>query len=233
MFGIIDLASIPKDRFYLFRSMWNEDEHTLHMLPHWNWESGQTVPVFVYTDYPAAELFLNGKSLGVQKKVVPTQKTTGARDENVEPRYRLMWMDVKYEPGTVKVVAYNEAGEAVAEQEIRTAGAPHHIELSVDRATIKADGRDLAFVTVSVVDKDGNLCPMADNQITYTVKGAGRYRAGANGDPTSLELFHEPRMRVFSGMMTAIVESSESAGTITLTAKAKGLKSATITIKSE
>jgi beta-galactosidase len=144
-----------------------------------------------------------------------------------------MWMDVKYEPGTVKVVAYNEAGEAVAEQEIRTAGAPHHIELSVDRAIIKADGRDLAFVTVSVVDKDGNLCPMADNQITYTVKGAGRYRAGANGDPTSLELFHEPRMRVFSGMMTAIVESSESAGTITLTAKAKGLKSATITIKSE
>ena len=150
-----------------------------------------------------------------------------------QERYRLMWMDTKYEPGTVKVVAYNEAGEAVAEQQVCTAGKPHHIELSVDRATIKADGRDLAFVTVRVVDKDGNLCPSADNLIRYTVKGAGSYRAGANGDPTSLELFHEPQMHLFSGMMTAIVESTEKPGTITLTATAKGLKSASITIKTE
>jgi beta-galactosidase len=144
-----------------------------------------------------------------------------------------MWLDTKYEPGTVKVVAYNEAGEAVAEQQIVTAGKPHHIELSADRTTIKADGRDLSFITVRVVDKDGNLCPAADNEIRYTVKGAGSYRAGANGDPTSLELFHEPHMRVFSGMMTAIVESSDKPGTITLTATAKGLKPATITIKTE
>ena len=240
LFGIVDLAGLPKDRYYLYRSHWNKEEETLHILPHWTWpgREGEVTPVFVYTNYPSAELFVNGVSQGVRTKdsSITIEDTMNPEAEEAlkrQERYRLMWMDVKYEPGTVKVVAYNEAGEAVAEQEIRTAGAPHHIELSVDRATIKADGRDLAFVTVSVVDKDGNLCPMADNQITYTVKGAGRYRAGANGDPTSLELFHEPRMRVFSGMMTAIVESSESAGTITLTAKAKGLKSATITIKSE
>jgi beta-galactosidase len=130
-------------------------------------------------------------------------------------------------------VAYNEAGEAVAEKELKTAGKPHHIELSVDRTTIKADGKDLAFVTVSVVDKDGNLCPAAENLIEFSVSGAGHYRAGANGNPVSLELFHEPRMKTFSGMMTAIVESDDTAGTITLTARSKGLKSAKIVIKTE
>ena len=230
LFGIVDLAGLPKDRYYLYRSHWNKEVETLHILPHWTWpgREGEVTPVFVYTNYPSAELFINGVSQGVRTKdtTINLENTNSAEAEKAlkrQERYRLMWMDVKYEPGTIKVVAYNEAGEAVAEEEVRTAGAPHHIELSVDRATIKADGRDLAFVTVSVVDKDGNLCPMADNKISYSVKGAGKYRAGANGDPTSLELFHEPRMRVFSGMMTAIVESSEKAGTITLTATAKGL----------
>ena len=240
LFGIVDLAGLPKDRYYLYRSHWNKEVETLHILPHWTWpgREGEVTPVFVYTNYPSAELFINGVSQGVRAKdtTINLENTNSAEAEKAlkrQERYRLMWMDVKYEPGTIKVVAYNESGEAVAEEEVRTAGAPHHIELSVDRATIKADGRDLAFVTVSVVDKDGNLCPMADNKISYSVKGAGKYRAGANGDPTSLELFHEPRMRVFSGMMTAIVESSEKAGTITLTATAKGLKSASITIKTE
>jgi beta-galactosidase len=139
-------------------------------------------------------------------------------------------MDTKYEAGTVKVVAYNEAGEAVAEKEVKTAGKPHHIELEVDRSTIKADGRDLAFVTVKVVDKDGNLCPNAQHLIKYSVKGNGWYRTGANGDPTSLEMFHLPQMKVFNGMMTAIVQSTDKAGEITLTATAKGLKPAKITV---
>ena len=240
LFGIIDLAGLPKDRYYLYRSHWNKEAETLHILPHWTWpgREGETTPVFVYTSYPSAELFINGVSQGVRTKdtTINLENTNSPEAEKAlkrQERYRLMWMETKYEPGTVKVVAYNEAGEAVAEQEVRTAGVPHHIELSVDRATIKADGRDLAFVTVSVVDKDGNLCPTANNQISYSVKGAGKYRAGANGDPTSLELFHEPKMRVFSGMMTAVVESSEKSGTITLTATAKGLKSASITIKAE
>ena len=144
-----------------------------------------------------------------------------------------MWMDTKYEPGTVKVVAYDENGKAVAETEMHTAGKPHHIELVADRNTIKADGKDLSFVTVKVVDKDGNLCPLADNEIKFKVKAKGYYRAGANGDPASLESFQEPHMHVFSGMMTAIVSSTEEPGKITLEATGKGLKKATIDIISE
>ena len=240
LFGIVDLAGLPKDRYYLYRSHWNKAEETLHILPHWTWpgREGETTPIFVYTNYPSAELFINGVSQGVRTKDTSVTLENSWDEEsekalNRQSRYRLMWMDTKYEPGTVKVVAYNEAGEAVAEREVKTAGKPHHIELKVDRATIEANGKDLAFVTVSVVDKDGNLCPAADNLIEFSVAGEGHYRAGANGNSVSLELFHEPRMKVFSGMMTAIVESSDTPGTITLTARSKGLKSAKIVIKSE
>ena len=241
LFGIVDLAGLPKDRYYLYRSHWNKAEETLHILPHWTWpgREGETTPIFVYTNYPSAELFINGVSQGLRTK--DTSITAEATMEEPETatsfkrqqRYRLMWMDTTYEPGTVQVVAYNEVGEAVAEKEICTAGAPHHIELEVDRSTIKADGRDLAFITVKVVDKDGNLCPDAQHLIKYSVKGEGWYRAGASGNPVSLELFHEPQMKVFNGMMTAIVQSTDEAGEITLTATAKGLKSAKIVIKTE
>ena len=240
LFGIVDLAGLPKDRYYLYRSHWNKDEETLHILPHWTWSGreGEVTPIFVYTNYPSAELFINGVSQGVRTKdtsinLENTWDEASEKSLKRQSRYRLMWMDTKYEPGTVKVVAYNEAGEAVAEKELKTAGKPHHIELSVDRTTIKADGKDLAFVTVSVVDKYGNLCPAAENLIEFSVSGAGHYRAGANGNSVSLELFHEPRMKTFSGMMTAIVESDDTAGTITLTARSKGLKSAKIMIKTE
>lgn len=240
LFGIIDLAGIPKDRFYLYRSHWNKTARTLHILPHWTWpgREGEVTPVFVYTNYPSAELFINGKSQGKRTKDLSVEldsSYTEAAQKNFErqKRYRLMWMDTKYEPGTVKVVAYDKNGKAVAEKEIHTAGKPHHIELVADRSTIKADGKDLSFVTVKVVDKDGNLCPHADNQISFRVKGKGTYRAGANGDPTSLESFQTPRMKVFNGMMTAIVQSTEEAGTITLEATAKGLKKQTLTITTE
>ncbi len=148
-----------------------------------------------------------------------------------QSRYRLMWMDTKYEPGTVKVVAYNDKGEEVATKEIHTAGAPDHIELSADRNTITADGKDLSFITVKVVDKKGNLCPNAQQLINFKVKGDGTYRAGANGNPISLEEFHKPHMHVFNGMMTAVVQSNEKEGHISLTATAKGLKKAVIQIK--
>ena len=240
LFGIVDLAGLPKDRYYLYRSHWNNEEETLHILPHWTWpgREGEQTPIFVYTNYPSAELFINGVSQGVRTKdtSVTLENSWDEESEKAlkrQSRYRLMWMETKYEPGTVKVVAYNEAGEAVAEKEVKTAGKPHHIELSVDRATIAANGKDLAFVTVSVVDKDGNLCPAADNLIEFSVAGEGHYRAGANGNSVSLELFHEPKMKAFSGMMTAIVESNDTPGTITLTARSKGLKSAKIVINSE
>ena len=238
LFGIVDLAGLPKDRYYLYRSHWNEDAETLHILPHWNWEGreGEVTPIFVYTNYPSAELFINGVSQGVRTKdtSINVENNRGADAERNfvrQQRYRLMWMDTTYEPGEVKVVAYDSEGNAVAERVMRTAGKPYRIVLEADRSTIKADGRDLSFVTVKVVDKDGNLCPNADNLISYSVKGDGFYRAGANGNPVSLELFHEPHMKTFSGMMTAIVQSNDKAGEITLTATAKGLKSAKIVIK--
>lgn len=144
-----------------------------------------------------------------------------------------MWMDTKYEPGTVKVVAYNNNGTAVAEKEIHTAGKPYALRLETDRTMLAANGKDLAFITVSVVDKNGNTCPNVNDLVHFKVTGKGHYRAGANGDPTSLDLFHLPKMHLFNGKLTAVVESSKEAGNITLNAKAKGLKSAKITIKTE
>jgi len=238
LFGAVDLAGIPKDRFYLYRSHWNKEDETLHILPHWNWEGreGEVTPVFVYTNYPSAELFINGKSQGRQTKnlSVPLDGSyTKEAQQSLQrqKRYRLMWMDTKYEPGTVKVVAYDEKGNVAAEKEIRTAGKPHHLVLEADREVISADGKDLSFITVSVVDKNGNPCPTVNDLVTFQVKGAGTYRAGANGDPASLDLFHLPQMHLFNGKLVAIVESTEAPGSIILEASAKGLRKATVAIQ--
>lgn len=222
MFGIIDLASIPKDRYYLYRSIWNKDEETLHILPHWNWEGyeGKPISVFVYTNYPSAELFVNGKSYGRQTK----------NRQTVENRYRLMWHNVTYEPGEAKVIAYDADGKAVAEKKVYTAGKPHHIELQTDYTSLKADGKDLAYVTVRVVDKEGNLCPTDGRLLNFRVKGAGSYRASANGDPTCLDLFHLPQMHAFNGMLTVIVQAGETAGNLELQVSAKGLKTARLVL---
>ena len=240
LFGIIDLAGIPKDRYYLYRSFWNKEESTLHVLPHWTWKGreGETTPVFVYTSYPSAELFINGKSQGVQTKVLDMDLNESGTDAALDSlvrqrRYRLMWMDAKYEPGTLKVVAYDADGNIAEEKEVHTADKPHHIELVADRSCLTADGKDLAFINVRVVDKDGNLCPDDDRQIKFKVKGAGKYRAAANGKTTSLEQFHLPQMTLFSGQLTAIVQAGEKAGDITFEASAKGVKKATLKLKSK
>lgn len=240
LFGIIDLAGIPKDRYYLYRSHWNKGEKTLHILPHWNWEGreGEVTPVFVYTNYPSAELFINGKSQGKRTKDLSVEidsSYTEAAQKSFErqKRYRLMWMDTKYEPGTVKVVAYDENGKAVDEAEIHTAGKPHHIVLTADRNQLQADGKDLSFINVKIVDKDGNFCPNETRQIKFKVKGAGTFRAAANGNSASLESFQEPQMKLFSGQLTAIVQSAEEAGTITFEASAPGVKSAKLILKAE
>ncbi|WP_411767298.1 DUF4982 domain-containing protein [Winogradskyella sp. A3E31] len=223
-FGISDLAGLPKDRFYLYRSRWNTEDETLHILPHWNWEGreGETTPVFVYTSYESTELFLNGESLGVQEK----------NDSSPQHRYRLMWMDVKYEPGTLKVVAFDNDGNPVAEKEVKTAGEPYQIVLDPDVKTLKANGEDLAFVTVSVVDKDGIPCPTATNQLNFEVIGKGSYRAACNGDPTSLELFHLPTMKLFSGKLVVLVQSTEEPGDIELRVSGDQLKTGILGIKS-
>ena len=239
MFGIIDLASIPKDRFYLYRSIWNRNNPTLHILPHWNWEGheGEEIPVFVYTSYPEAELFLNGVSQGRCRKS-PTSKAEGLQTENHESRYRLVWDGVKYEKGELEVVAYDESGREAGRKSVRTAGKPHHIEISSGLSfigeegipSLKADGKDLCYLTVKIVDKDGNLCPSASGLLNFEVTGRASYRASANGDPTCLDLFHLPRMHAFGGMLTVILQSSDTPGAATLKVTGKGLKPAVASI---
>lgn len=225
MFGIIDLASIPKDRYWLYRSVWNNTSPTLHIMPHWNWEGreGETTPVYVYTSYPSAELFVNGKSQGMRHK----------NDSTTLTRYRLMWDDVRYEPGELRVVAYDAQGAAVAEKSIRTAGKAYGIELTPDRRWIAADGEDLSYINVRIVDKEGNPLPTDSREIRFKVSGAGSFRAVANGDPTSLEAFHEPHMHLFSGQLTCIVQSARQEGTIKVEAMANGVKAAECFIRVE
>ena len=238
LFGAVDLAGLPKDRFYLYRSHWKKDTETLHILPHWTWpgREGEVTPIFVYTNYPEAELFINGKSQGRQRKdrsikIEDTENEDSQKAFTRQKRYRLMWMDTKYEPGEVKVVAYDDAGKAVATQTVRTAGRAHHLELSADRTTISPDGKDISFVTVRVVDKDGNLVPDDGRLLNFKVTGAGSFRAAASGNPASLDAFHLPRHHAFSGQLVALVQSAERAGEAVLTVSAKGLPSASIRIQ--
>lgn len=221
-FGIIDLAGIPKDRYYLYRSQWRKDVHTVHLLPHWNWNAGDTLPVMAYTDANEGELFLNGKSMGKVRKL--TREEADAASQAGDPlalqrRYRLIWDNIPYEAGEIKVVT--EYGEAKR----TTAGKPHHIRMYVEDIPA-TDAKPLYFVRVQVCDKNGNICPNATNLISFTTKGEGRFRAAANGDATNLDLFHLPKHHAFSGELTAIVE-----GSCILTATAKGLKNATINVQ--
>ncbi len=243
LFGIIDLASLPKDRYYLYRSLWNRQAHTLHILPHWTWpgREGSVVPVFVYTDAPEAELFVNGVSQGTQHKY-SREEAEAARAAG-DPywllrRYRLMWTDVVYEPGQLRVEAHYPASAGTIEQAqrvqtVNTASRPHHIELSASRPVVNADGDDMAYVTVRVVDKDGNLVPDAAQLISFRVKGAGTFRAAANGDAANLDLFHLPRHHAFAGQLTAIIQAGTRPGTITVEASARGLKSGTLTLRAQ
>lgn len=190
-FGICDLAGLPKDRYWLYRSHWRNDSPTLHLLPHWTWpgREGETTPVYCYTSYPSAELFVNGKSQG---RIVKNPNTR-------LDRYRLRWNNVKYEPGELRVVAYNYDGTVADTQTVRTAGAPAHIVLKADHTTLNPAEDDLAFVTVSLTDRDGNPCPTASNLIKASVKGAGSLRATCNGDATSLVPFTSDSMPLFNG----------------------------------
>ena len=227
-FGICDLAGLPKDRFWLYRSRWNTQENTLHLVPHWSFgkeREGKVTPVYCYTNHPTAELFVNGKSQGKRTKN-PAEKWD---------RYRLRWNEVLYEPGELKVVAYDRRGMAVDSQTVYTAGKPARLRMESDRTILQADEDDMAFVTVSVVDNEGNLCPDADNQLTFQVSGAGRFQAACNGDATSLEPFTLPTMKAFHGQLVVLVRSSRQPGDITLTVKdAKQKKiAATMTIRSK
>ena len=234
VFGIIDLASIPKDRYYLYRSQWNRTEETLHILPHWNWKGreGEVTPVFVYTSYPSAELFVNGVSQGVRTFEESDAKVP-CLGEDAMKRFRLMWNEVTYQPGEIRVVAYDESGEAVEEKTVRTAGKAAAIRLTPDRDVLEADGEDLCYINVSLVDKDGNPVPADSRLVNVKVSGAGSFRAIANGDPTCLEPFQKPQMHLFSGQLTVIVQSGTEAGDITVEVSGKGVKKAVMNIKTE
>ena len=216
-FGICDLAGLPKDRYYLYRSKWNKEQHTIHLLPHWSWGTskkqkgnriGQVTPVYCYTDYDEAELFINGKSQGRIKKN-PKERLD---------RYRLRWNEVKYEPGELKVVVYDADGKAAGEQVVKTAGQPAKLQLSTwtQGESLAADGDDLAFVTVSLVDADGTLIPDAADQLTFEVTGAGTFRAACNGDATSLEPFTQPTMQLFAGQLVVVAQAAKQKGDLVL-----------------
>ena len=222
-FGIFDLAALPKDRYYLYRSKWNTDAETIHLLPHWTWpgREGEVTPVYCYTNYPTAELFVNGKSQG------KISKDTTARLD----RYRLRWNEVVYEPGELKVIVYDSLGQQRGEQIIHTAGKPDHLVLEVDRKVLNADGEDMAFITVKAVDKDGNLCPDADNKVSVKVKGTGSFKGICNGDPTSLEPFTQPSMHLFHGQLAIGILADKQAGNIQVSTSASGVRGASLTLQ--
>jgi beta-galactosidase len=218
--GIIDLAGFKKDRFYLYQSHWRPELPMVHILPHWNWPErvGKVTPVHVFTSGDEAELFLNGKSLGRKKK--------GPYE------YRLRWDDVKYEPGELKVVTYMD-GKKWAEDVVKTTDEPARLEASADRDQIRADGKDLSFITVRVADKNGLTVPRANNVVRFSVEGPGEIIATDNGDPTNLVPFPSHEREAFSGLALVIIRSKpQESGSITVTARSPGLKEAQTVIRS-
>ena len=238
-FGICDLAGLPKDRYYLYRSVWNNDAHTIHLLPHWTWPDrvGKVTPVYCYTDYPSAELFVNGKSQGRRYKNTDAHEIIcdhTKKDLNLAAldRYRLRWNDVVYEPGELKVVVYDAEGRKAGEEVLHTAGQAARVKLTADRQSLAADGDDLVYVTVSLVDKNGVELPTADDQMVFEVAGAGSFRGVCNGDATSLESFTQPTMKLFNGKLVLTLQAGKKQGLLKLkvTDKTQPRLKATLTI---
>lgn len=220
-FGIVDLAGFPKDRYYLYQAHWKPDFPMVHILPHWNWPDriGKVVPVHVYTSGTEAELFVNGKSYGKKTKVE-------GKD------FRLVWDSVIYEPGTVKVVAYKNS-KIWAEQQLKTSGKAFRISAITDREYLANDGYEYAFVTLKVVDKEGNLMPVAQHLLNIQVTGCGELVATDNGDPTSFTSFQSPERTAFNGMALAIIRAKEgSKGKINIKVTGEGLPTASLILYS-
>lgn len=225
-FGVVDLAGLPKNRYYGYRAAWT-DIPTLHIFPHWNWEGreGQVVPIHVYTNYEEVELFINGVSQGKRRHA------TGGDDVTAQlERFRLMWNDTVYEPGEVCAVAYRD-GKEVARQIVKTAGAPHHIELSAYRTKIAADGESLNYITARIVDENGVLCPNATDRLTFSANGAAYVYTTDAGDQRETETFLRPDKKALSGMLVACLRNNGSAGTVTVSCSAETLESATLTFE--
>lgn len=214
-FGIVDLAGIPKDVYYMYQSQWCPERTVLHVFPHWNWTEGEIVDVWAYyNNADEVELYLNGESLGARSKP--------------DGKYHVMWR-VPFTPGTLRAVS-RKAGQTVAVREIHTAGTPAKIRLTPDRTAITPDGEDLSYVLVEILDKDGNLCPLAENEVTFTLGGPGEIAGVDNGSPVSLESFKASKRKAFYGKAMAIIRSTGTPGAVTLTATSPGLAPFTTTV---
>jgi beta-galactosidase len=214
-FGIVDLAGFPKDAYYMYQSEWT-DTPVLHIFPHWNWAPGKIVDVWAYTSCDEVELFLNGESKGIRKKAGDT--------------LHLSW-ELTYEPGTLRAVG-RTAGKETLVREVKTAGPAAKIVLEPDRTSLSADGSDMSFVTVKVVDKAGTLVPDAGNLVTFQVSGAGRIAGVDNGLQTSLEPFKASHRKAFNGLCLAVIQSTGIPGEISISASAEGLEAASAVITS-
>lgn len=216
-FGIVDLAGFPKDVYYMYQSEWT-DKTVLHIFPHWNWKAGQTVDVWAYYNKAdEVELFLNGKSVGVRSK----------KGDDLH----VMWR-IPFQAGTLKAIS-RKNGKTVLETEIKTAGNPSQLKATADRSTIKADGNDLSFVTIDILDDKGTLAPNANNEINFSLKGNGKIVGVCSGDPVSHEPYKGNKHTALAGKCLVIVQSDNKTGRLELTAKANGLKQATIVITTE
>ena len=239
-FGAVDLCGLPKDRFYLYQSQWTSTP-MVHVLPHWNWEGkeGEIIPVVSYTNAEEVELFVNGKSFGRKRKGIDKTPIPinfidweGGRYKGTHMSpYRLMW-EVPYQPGSLKVVAYTN-GVVVAEKRINTAGKPAKIELIPDRDILDADGQDISFITVRITDKDGNICPMANHLVEFSVSDLGTIAAVGNGDPATTAPFQSNQRNAFNGLCMLMVKTTKKTGKLSVQATSDGLKEASISLTAE
>ncbi|MBQ8696805.1 MAG: DUF4982 domain-containing protein [Clostridia bacterium] len=221
-FGAVDLAGLPKNRYYCYKAAWG-DEGVLHIFPHWNWREAERVPVHVYTNYPCTELFINGKSQG--KRYLEPEDELHA--------FRMTWDDITFEAGELTAVGYDADGKEATRRTVKSAGEPHSIRLTADREVISADGDDLVYITAAIVDKEGNLCPRADDRLIFSVTGAGELLTTDAGDHRETEPFTRHDKKALSGMLVACVRSIREAGTITVACKGEGLLSHSIDIITE
>lgn len=220
-FGIVDLCGFPKDRYYNYKSYWRPDVPTVHILPHWNWQEriGEITPVHIYTSGDAVELFLNGKSLG--------------RREKAHSYDRLTWDDVRYEPGSLKAIAYKN-GQKWAEDLVETTGKPAALQVTAEKTELKSDGTDLSFIRVAVVDSQGRVVPRSKNHLKFSVTGPAEIIATDNGDATSLLPFQLSERDAYNGLALVILRSQYmKQGKVVLTVESKGLPKQKIALKVE
>jgi beta-galactosidase len=222
-FGIVDLVGIPKDRFYLYKSYWKPEETTLHILPHWNWagHEGKNIPVFAYTNGDCGELFVNGTSQGMQCKK--------PQSENSVDRFRLMWKDVIYQPGELRVVAYKNQ-KKIAEATRKTTGKAYQLRLTADQKQLHANGEDLSYILVEALDKNGNEHPLANDEIEIKIKGDVSIAGVGNGNPQSFEPFQSDRVKLFYGKAMVIIKSGKSSGNAEVVVKSKNLQSTKVAL---